>query len=183
MAPMVATAIRKFSSNTCLLQIPFHAFFRISYPITRYGTINNTNCSQPSTGSRDSTTISAAATMIRISIFFCFLFIIFPPISQRTHASCRTAGFSFHRCVCTSPVRSVRFLSDKPRAFSIRIHTERTGPGQSILIQNSQTDRFSLFSEFCTSIFIFQHLPKQRRSNRRCRSVLYVLRLKCYFYR
>ena len=96
---MVATAIRKFSSKTCLFKIPFQAFNKISWPITRYGIINSTNFSQPSIGSRLSTTINTAATIILVNTFFCFLFMPSPLSVKTSNLQTVHDGYSLQICL------------------------------------------------------------------------------------
>ena len=55
------------------------------------GIIKRTNLRYPSAGSKEKTTISTAAMIILISIFFCFLFISIPLSSYKS----RTAAKNF----------------------------------------------------------------------------------------
>ena len=82
MAPAVATVIRKHSSNTFPFRMPRNALRRMSYPTVRYGIRNSPNSAHrgmpvfrmPSE-IRNSGTQKAAATTMRTSSFFCFVFI------------------------------------------------------------------------------------------------------------
>ena len=84
MAPRVATVMRKHSSKTFLFFTPRAALRRMSQPTVRYGTRNRQNTAHlgklaftmPSE-MRYTGTKSTAAMMIRISSFFCLLFMCF----------------------------------------------------------------------------------------------------------
>ena len=83
MAPTVAIAIRKFSSNTCRFRMPLSALIRMSYPTVRYGAMYSTNLSQPVAGTKFSTTSIAAAARMRASMIFCFLLTTTVPFKCR----------------------------------------------------------------------------------------------------
>ena len=69
---MVATAIRKFSSNTRPFPMPLAAFLRISKPMTRYAARYSAKRGIPVMGRNCRAMSITAQTRMRASIFFCF---------------------------------------------------------------------------------------------------------------
>ncbi len=63
--------------------MPLAAFFKMSYPIIRYGIKNRAKRMPPLKGSADNTAMITEAAIILTRTFFCFLFIEIPFLYQK----------------------------------------------------------------------------------------------------